>query len=288
MTSKEELIAKAQALAKEKGTARLGIVEFRRATGHGADLIYRRFGSWRGLCEAAGLQATSWNTRVGDDDIFAAMRDAFVASGGIVTRTAFELKFKFSANVIVRRFRTWHNALVEFEAWAKANEPAFPYFDELAERIAVKPSVTTFGPAPQTGPPWPSCGAKPCGEPIGFRALAHAPVGEIGVVLAFGMLAHELGYSIETVTPSFPDCLAKRRVEGGRWEPVRIEFEHKSRSFREHEHDPAGCDLIVCWEHDWPECPIEVLEIKSAIAELRKEPARVAPGLDTKTSEVLV
>jgi hypothetical protein len=27
-------------------------------------------------------------------------------------------------------------------------------------------------------------------------------------------------------------------------------------------HDLKGCDMIVCWEHNWPECPLEVLELK--------------------------
>jgi hypothetical protein len=34
-------------------------------------------------------------------------------------------------------------------------------------------------------------------------------------------------------------------------------------------HDPAGCDIIVCWEHNWPECPLEVVELKKAISDLR-------------------
>jgi hypothetical protein len=31
---------------------------------------------------------------------------------------------------------------------------------------------------------------------------------------------------------------------------------------------PAGCDTIVCWEHNWPDCPVEVLELKTAVAVL--------------------
>ena len=269
MTSREELIDAAQALAAKKGARRIGIVEFRRATGHSTDLIYRRFGSWKSLCDAAGLEATAWNTRAPDSDLFPAMRDAFLACGGVVTRSAFELKFKYSSNVIVRRFRTWHRALTEFGEWAKANAPDFPYFDELAERLRVRPSVTSFGPIPCNGPPWPSRGARGCGDAIGFRALAHEPTGELGVIFAFGIVAGELGYSVESIVSAFPDCTAKRRVEGGRWEPVRIEFEFRSRNFREHEHPRDGADVIVCWEHDWADCPLEVLELKSAIAGMR-------------------
>ena len=40
-----------------------------------------------------------------------------------------------------------------------------------------------------------------------------------------------------------------------------LEFEVMSSHFN---HDPEKCDLIVCWEHNWKECPpnIDVLELK--------------------------
>jgi hypothetical protein len=25
------------------------------------------------------------------------------------------------------------------------------------------------------------------------------------------------------------------------------------------------CDMIVCWEHNWPECPLEVIELKTVM-----------------------
>ena len=55
-----------------------------------------------------------------------------------------------------------------------------------------------------------------------------------------------------------------QRVHGG-WRRVRIEFEYQSRNFQRHNHDPAGCDLIVCWEDNWPEAPLEVIELKSRV-----------------------
>ena len=42
----------------------------------------------------------------------------------------------------------------------------------------------------------------------------------------------------------------------------------ESRNFRDHGHDPAGCDVVVCWEHNWPDCPKKVLELRSAIGVL--------------------
>jgi len=111
---------------------------------------------------------------------------------------------------------------------------------------------------------------KEYGDPIDFRGLRHVPIGEQGVVYLFGMVSHELGFLIESVQERFPDCEGKRCVDKdrGRWERVLIEFEFESGSFRIHGHDVNGCDLIVCWEHNWPDCPLEVLELKSAIKQL--------------------
>jgi len=64
----------------------------------------------------------------------------------------------------------------------------------------------------------------------------------------------------------FPDCEAMCEVEPGRWQRVRIEFEYESRNFLAHMHPVAGCDLIVCWNHNWKDCPLEVLELKRAIS----------------------
>jgi hypothetical protein len=46
---------------------------------------------------------------------------------------------------------------------------------------------------------------------------------------------------------------------------VLIEFEYQSSNFHDHGHSPEDCDLIVCWIHDWEDCPIEVLELMSQV-----------------------
>jgi hypothetical protein len=108
------------------------------------------------------------------------------------------------------------------------------------------------------------------GRPIDFRGLRHEPVNEQGVVLLFGMVAKELGYIVEAVQSGFPDCEAKRQIAPQRWQRVHIEFEFESRNFRDHGHPPSGCDVIVCWRHNWPQCPaqIEVLELSTLLKSL--------------------
>jgi len=81
------------------------------------------------------------------------------------------------------------------------------------------------------------------------------------------MVSNELGFQIETVRQAFSDCEGKRCYdkEKNLWEHVRIEFEYKSSNFKEHGHSVEECDLIVCWIHNWKDCPLEVLELKETI-----------------------
>ncbi len=101
-----------------------------------------------------------------------------------------------------------------------------------------------------------------------FRGLQFAPTNELGVVFLFGIVARELGFTVEAVQSKFPDCRAKERVPGraAKWRDARIEFEYKSSNF---DHAPDGVDIVVCWEHDWTKCPVKrVIELKSKIKEL--------------------
>ncbi|MGH7242753.1 MAG: hypothetical protein ACREJD_04990 [Phycisphaerales bacterium] len=102
------------------------------------------------------------------------------------------------------------------------------------------------------------------GNPLDGCDMLHAPTNEQGVVMLFGMLAKELGFVIELVRTGYPDCEAKRQGEDDKWRRVLIEFEYLSGNFN---HDPRGCDLIVCWEHNTKENEVDVLELKSVMEE---------------------
>jgi hypothetical protein len=111
------------------------------------------------------------------------------------------------------------------------------------------------------------------GDPINFRALAHAPVNEAGVVLLFGMVARDLGFYIQEISAEFPDCILRRETPRG-WEELACEFEFDSRRFLDQKHDPALCDAIVCWRHTWLDCPthIEVIRLSEEIKKLSSSP----------------
>jgi len=104
------------------------------------------------------------------------------------------------------------------------------------------------------------------GEKIDLPILNYAPLNEMGVILLFGYYMRDLGLShLEEIRADFPDAIGMQQVDGRRYRRVRIEFEYKSKDFVAHGHSIKECDIIVCWENNWPECPIEIIELRSAL-----------------------
>lgn len=184
--------------------------------------------------------------------------------GKIPTWAVFAHHATVSADVVRRRFGGLQGTLSRYRDWLEAHHANSPFLEQLQTKsrheIPVPPTaVETLSQQPTSS--WEKIAGPVYGAPINFRGLRHAPVNEQGVVFLFGMVAYELGFIVEAVHAAFPDCEAKRCIDPKeqRWQRVRIEFEYKSRAFRDHGHDAHGCDLVVCWEHNWPECPLEVL-----------------------------
>ena len=113
------------------------------------------------------------------------------------------------------------------------------------------------------------------GEVIDFRGLTFAPINEQGVVFLFSKINDDIGIKIEEIKEHFPDAVG-RRFNGRAWVRETIEFQFKSSEYQRDHHpikEGEAANIIVCWEHDWNECPkyIEVIELKSLIKELPKE-----------------
>jgi hypothetical protein len=107
------------------------------------------------------------------------------------------------------------------------------------------------------------------GDPISFEGLIYGPLNENGVIFLFSKIHNKLGINIEAIQAGFPDAKGRRKTKKG-WVDVWIEFEFKSSHFKAHNHDPKECDIIVCWENDWKDCPITVIELKNEIQRLQK------------------
>ena len=118
------------------------------------------------------------------------------------------------------------------------------------------------------------------GDKIAFKSISCAPVNELGVVYLFGVLHETFDFKIESIQSGYPDCIARRKVGKNRWEEVRIEFEYDSRSFRAHGHDPSGVDIIICWRHNWDNCPkrIEVIELASLLGDAEQINKQIQRG----------
>lgn len=123
------------------------------------------------------------------------------------------------------------------------------------------------------------------GDLINFRGLVYAPINENGVIFLFGKVADDLNMYIEEIKPGFPDCIGRRFVGKG-WERVAIEFEYQSQNFKQHGHDAKKCDIIICWEHNWKDCPIEVIELKSEIQGLKNTPIQRPSTQKENTSDL--
>jgi hypothetical protein len=275
--SRDNLIAAIRDVAKSLDKNEVSNSEFVKNTGIARHHVLRYFDSWNEFVLAAGLKPID-KSRIEDDRLFASMRDAFIQAGGIVTQIKFRKFSEFSIDVYRKHIGEWRVVLFRFKDWVEKNDPSFPYTSELpgpgftlnnkTKKSALIPH--SFKDSKEQVS-WSALGGNKYGEFLNFRGLQHAPINEQGVVFLFGMVAKELGYIVESIAVGFPDCEAKRCVNRKKslWERVLIEFEFQSRNFTEHGHDQNQCDVIVCWENNWKNCPLEVLELKSEIKKLK-------------------
>lgn len=101
------------------------------------------------------------------------------------------------------------------------------------------------------------------GDILNVRGIVYEPINEQGVILLFAALCYDLDFRIESIRTRFPDAQLRRKNGNGTFSRCNAEFEFKAKNYQSHGHPIRGCDLIICWENDWKECPIEVLELKS-------------------------
>ncbi|HMD55745.1 MAG TPA: hypothetical protein VKJ65_14460 [Phycisphaerae bacterium] len=181
------------------------------------------------------------------------------------TRNQYRHAGKYCTESFLKHFGKWSAIPARFIAFA-SRQPHWSDVLSLIQNNSQKPPMRRILHAPRT------CHSKFNGRPtygnqLDFHGLRHEPVNEAGVVFLFGLIAFKLGYMVEAIQTGFPDCEAKRQIAPGRWQRVRIEFEFESRNFRDHAHPVSGCDIIVCWRHNWPACPaqIEIVELSKLV-----------------------
>lgn len=258
--SKEEAMAAIVKCAKKLGRAP-NLVELRKHTGLSKESLARRFGSYREALEACGLERKGLG-KVGMGRLFQDWAEIVRRLKKIPTRDEYAGQSKFSVRPLNRLFPSWSQVPEGMQRYARQYglEESWKDVMELVEKTAGKRSKPKRPAVMADQPVY--------GVPISGWPLMFAPTNEAGVLFLFGAMAKQLGFLALRIQAGYPDCEAMRVVGEDRLQRVRIEIEHKSRNFLTHAHKPSGCELIVCWEHNWPECPLEVIELKSAVERL--------------------
>ena len=290
MEDRHEIIAKLKEIAAQLGTTSVPRHQFLRHSKVSERRIMKLFGSYNELVTAAGLRARQFPTAdtptFSDNELLDEIVRILRLPDSKPTRIFFEQNAKVSASVCERRFGGWISAVSAASKRLDSNQDVdllrrIGEYTSPSLRSTVRPLRGGFNNEFESSEK-PEANDHPgheylatsssniYGEFVNFRGLQHAPVNEQGVVFLFGMICREMGYVVEIVKTGFPDCEAKRKIRSkpGMWQRVRIEFEYQSRNFRSHGHDPDQCDVIVCWEHNWTECPLEVVELKTILREL--------------------
>lgn len=240
------------------------------------------FGSLGNALTAAGLERTGSGENfrgrgdiLSNDDLFIDLFHVEINVGHEPGCSEYQANGKFSDRPYRKRFGKWDNVLTYYRKWKSENPDKIEGVKALATlnnfSNSAKPKTQSH-PGPKVIPSYTrqKSPGQFYGEQIAFRGLQHAPINEQGVVYLFGMISRELGFNIEALQQGFPDCEGKYLCDQKKnlWAKARIEFEFLASNFKEHSHDPSQCDFIVCWENDWPDCPINVIELKTEILKL--------------------
>jgi len=273
MSDKQQILDAIRAIARGLGRAP-SQSEFVALSEISEYSVSQCFSSWNDAVRPAGLHPNTLNVRLDDSELLKDWGETVRTNRAIPARRAYRRVGRYDPRTLERRFGPWSSLPEIFLNFSKDN----PEWSDVVALLPVPALKQEHGSNNVLASPIPPKKTRHVplkdratyGNPTRFRGLRHEPVNEQGVVLLFGMLAKELGYVIEAVQTGFPDCEAKRRIAPERWQRVDIEFEFESRNFRDHGHAASGCDVIVCWRHNWDECPghIEIVELSNVIKSL--------------------
>ena len=279
MSGKQQILDSIGAIERQLGRSP-SHSEFFSRTGMSRYSVAKFFPKWNDAVRAAGLKPRTPGRQLQESELLRDWGETVRRKRAMPSRRGYLLEGKYDPRTMEKRFGGWSSVARAFRNFAKGKREWADVVTLLAVRkpkekaaanknwrSTIRPNETQHAQL-QDRPTY--------GNPMDFRGLRHKPVNEQGVVFLFGMLAKELGYMVEAIQRGFPDCEAKRQIGPERWQRVHIEFEFESRNLRDHGHPASGCDVIVCWRHNWKECPrsIEVVELSSVIESLANHRAK--------------
>lgn len=279
--TKEEIVRAIRVCAK-KLHRNPSLRELRAMAGVPAKHVYKRLGSLRKALRAAGLEGIGPGFSPAEETVLRDWATVARKLKKLPSILEYERAGRFSGKPFQRLYGSWSGTAEGFCNFADKHGLQAQWGDVL-EMIAdaqARSSAGTNRTAAGT-----NATARPAmkeqdkgekkryrkggilrdrpvyGRPLPWPELAHEPVNELGVVFVFGMMARRLGFVVHRLQAGFPDCIAMREMARGQWQRVRIEFEFESRNFLKHRHRKDKCDVIVCWKHNWKECPLDVVEL---------------------------
>jgi Homing endonuclease associated repeat len=268
--TKEDVLALISQCAEKLGHAP-NLTELTEAGNVKRQHIRRLFGSYKRALVACNLERGGPGHQLSMEELFLDWARVVRQMNKLPSLAEYELMSKYSQGPLTRRYRSWMrvpHGLKQFaekqglaEEWKDVMEIVSNSISPGEGRGRTLGSISGSATALRVPLNTPIYGPL-----VQSPGLAHGPVNEMGVVFLFGTLAERLGFVVHRVQTEFPDCEAMRNIGDERWQRVRIEFEYESRNFLRHMHEESECDLIICWRHNWPECPLEVLELKTAMS----------------------
>lgn len=267
--TKEELIRAIQECAAELGHPP-SMSELKGTKGVHERQIKKHFATYKQALAECGMKREGGGYKVPEEELFRDWAEVVRKLKKIPNVAEYELNSKYSQRPLVSRFGTWGQAKIGLLALAETRGWDVDWkdvVDVLREHLkyVVNPDKTSrrrpvsfseigiFKDRPIYGPP------------VVRIPLAHGPTNESGVLFLFGAVAEALGFVVTRLQMGFPDCEAMYEVAPGIWQRIRIELEHESKNFLAHQHRVDGCDLIVCWIHNWPDCPVPVIELSKEL-----------------------
>jgi hypothetical protein len=279
--TKEEIVRSIRVCAK-KLRRNPNLRELRAMAGVPVKHVYNRLGSLSKALRAAGLEGIGPGYSPAEETVLRDWASVARKLKKLPSILEYERAGRFSGKPFQRLYGSWSGTAEGFCKFAGKPGRRGQWHDVLEmivdakSRSATAASRTAAGTNATGGPAtqekdhgWKKRFRKGgilrdrpvYGPPLLWPELAYAPVNELGVVFVFGMMARRLRFVVHRLQAGFPDCIAMREVAPGVWQRVRIEFEFESRNFKKHKHRRDKCDVIVCWKHNWKDCPLDVVEL---------------------------
>ena len=260
--TKLEIIASIRSCAEELGHVPT-VAELKELKKISLRTVRRFFGRYADALREAGFDPHGAGYKLDLETLFADWAAVARRAGKVPSILEYSKNSRYSVGPLLTRFGGWTEVPRGLLQFARERDLEKEWGDVIAllevheniKRCAARSSSAANGRCKKEHPMY--------GAPLTELTLAHAPTCEMGVVYLLGMMAGQLGIVVTRLQPEFPDGEVMREVENGKWQRRIVEFELESRNFLIHGHTAEECDMIICWVHNWPECPegLEVLEL---------------------------